>query len=88
MKKLTALILAITVLAFTGCQKTPSENPEETTVTTEAVETTVKEETPPEDLPLIQNGTFDLNANKWGTFFSGGFSSAPAVEDGELKSGT
>lgn len=86
MKKLTAFILAVTVLAFTGCQKTPTEDPSETTAPVVS-ETTVKEETPPEDLPLIQNGTFDLNANKWGTFFSGGFSSAPAVEDGELHLG-
>ena len=70
MKKLTAFILAVTVLAFTGCQKAPTEDPSETTAPVVS-ETTVKEETPPEDLPLIQNGTFDLNANKWGTFFSG-----------------
>ncbi len=87
MKKLTAFILAVTVLAFSGCTKTPEVTPEETTVTTETVETTIKEELPPEDLPLVQNGTFDLNANKWGTFFSGGFSSSPAVEDGELHLG-
>ncbi len=87
MKKITAFFLAVAIIAMTGCSKLPTE-PDTPDVTEPAVtETTAPTTEPEKETPLVQNGTFDVNTFKWGTFFSGGFSSAPASENGELHLG-
>ena len=71
MKKITAFFLAVAIIAMTGCSKLPTE-PDAPDVTEPAVtETTAPTTEPEKETPLVQNGTFDVNTFKWGTFFSG-----------------